>query len=366
MQIQTEDCQYIFNLFNTMILTSTSYYICNYHKHHFYMDYFILNFAMIFLYNIGYIVYKLYKNHQIEKLNKELLNESFSEESSECSNSDAIDFAVPSFSLGERMKSYETIDNIVGYQSFVIRIDGRRFSRFTKYFKKPFDENFMRLMQDTAIALFKEFQPTIVHVQSDEISMVFKNRCSYEKFVEEPHQHEHLFSGRVEKLLSISSSYATSKFCYYLKQMLEINIDDYSDLRTDFNNGKVSISFDSRVVIIPENKEYELVNYLYWRSVNDGYRNAVSMIARKYFSSKQLDSMSTQERINQLKNINDDYDSLPEHYKYGWFIKNQLSIKTNLNNPNDGIIRKMPCVKTFEIVYSDELKDELLGQYWKE
>jgi len=46
--------------------------------------------------------------------------------------------------LGDRMKEYESSVkiNIESDNPFLVRLDGKNFSKFTKGFKKPFDSNF--------------------------------------------------------------------------------------------------------------------------------------------------------------------------------------------------------------------------------
>jgi tRNA(His) guanylyltransferase len=57
--------------------------------------------------------------------------------------------------LGDRMKKYESmIDNqivIKPCESFIIRLDGRSFSKFTKKFHKPFDIVFVKAMGLTTL-----------------------------------------------------------------------------------------------------------------------------------------------------------------------------------------------------------------------
>jgi tRNA(His) 5'-end guanylyltransferase len=55
----------------------------------------------------------------------------------------------------------------------LMRVDGRSFHTFTKKFKRPFDDDFVNMMNQSAIALCSEVQGAkIGYVQSDEISVI--------------------------------------------------------------------------------------------------------------------------------------------------------------------------------------------------
>jgi tRNA(His) 5'-end guanylyltransferase len=282
-------------------------------------------------------------------------------------------------SLPTRMKVYErvseSISRINSYDNYIIRIDGRCFSKFTKYFSKPFDENFSEIMLKTANNLLHEFHPTLIHVQSDEISMVFKKAGSYEECNIEPEKHQHVFGGRISKLLSVSSSLASSKFYHNLGTFinnLPADDDKYTKLIHDFKSGKLSIAFDSRVIVIPEKKDYEIINYMFWRSTIDGFRNAVSMYASSVLSTKQLDKLSTKGRIEKMKDLNLNFDEKSNHIKFGWFIKNMtFNISRTVKNKEaknklTDSVRKTPTAVSFKLMYSDEIKEQFLSDSWND
>ena len=55
----------------------------------------------------------------------------------------------------------------------VMRLDGRSFSKFCKRFKKPFDDDFVRMMNESAKYVAENVQGCkIGFVQSDEITVV--------------------------------------------------------------------------------------------------------------------------------------------------------------------------------------------------
>ncbi len=78
-------------------------------------------------------------------------------------------------SLGDRMKTYESIPKnfLIRRQPAIIRLDMKAGHTFTKGFQKPFDEVFMRSMQDTMKYLCENIQGCVLgYTQSDEITLV--------------------------------------------------------------------------------------------------------------------------------------------------------------------------------------------------
>ncbi len=77
--------------------------------------------------------------------------------------------------LGDRIKSYEnTFRHSLPIRTpVVLRLDGKAFHTVTANLAKPFDERFMRIMDQTTIALCKEIQNAqLAYTQSDEISVL--------------------------------------------------------------------------------------------------------------------------------------------------------------------------------------------------
>lgn len=83
----------------------------------------------------------------------------------------------PNEKLGDRMKKYEAhMDlRILPCESFVVRLDGRSFSKFTKKFFKPFDIIFVKAMCKTMIDLVEEFDAQTGYTHSDEITLIFNS-----------------------------------------------------------------------------------------------------------------------------------------------------------------------------------------------
>ena len=87
----------------------------------------------------------------------------------------------------------------------LIRLDGKCFGNFTKGLKRPYDEDFMRIMNETAKFLCEEIQGTqLAFVQSDEISLLLSD---FDKITTDA-----WFDGNIQKIVSVSASLATGKF----------------------------------------------------------------------------------------------------------------------------------------------------------
>lgn len=141
-------------------------------------------------------------------------------------------------SLGDRMKKYENnVDSqiiIKPTESFLIRLDGRSFSKFTKRFKKPFDVIFIKVMGLTTIDLIEEFEAQTGYTHSDEITLIFNSKCtelqefeyleSKTKLTKLPN---HMFNGRIQKILTLISSYCSVRFNYHLEKLIGIIADKY-------------------------------------------------------------------------------------------------------------------------------------------
>ncbi len=283
--------------------------------------------------------------------------------------SSSTDNQLQKETLSSRMKRYETesLDKnvIEGYESFIIRLDGRCFSKFTtKYFKKPFDDNFADIMLNTANSLFKEFHPTFIHVQSDEISLVFKNICTKEDNENEPKKYKHIFGGKVNKMISVISSYASGTFYRNLMKFVNSTTDEtYNELKTN----DIDVSFLARISVIPQ--DYEIINYTYWRSVIDGYCNTALMYARNMYDIQELNNMSPNKMIEKMKTNNFDFTKQSNHIKYGWILKNSqvMSFGDEKNNENsEDAYRYIPQACSFRIKYSTEIKELLLDPVWND
>lgn len=247
-------------------------------------------------------------------------------------------------SLGDRMKSYENEHrNYFPKKSYVIvRVDGKSFSSFTKKFKKPFDDNLIWMMDETAIYLCENMQNAVFgYVQSDEISILMTDigktkDANKEKGLDGKGETENWFGNNINKIVSVSAGMASSKFTLeYICQTGNL-----------FNIiGRVEpIVFDSRAFYLNEsNTEFspasEVDNYFYWRYL-DCKRNAVQAVGQANFSPKELHKVNCEGIVNMLLDKGIVFDEAYEDLlKYGRFVV------------------KKPEGRGFKIVPSPDLKN---------
>lgn len=223
--------------------------------------------------------------------------------------------------LGDRIKSYEhqftgyTIDSSL---PFIARVDGKAFHTYTKRMRKPFDERFVKAMQETAKKLTEAFDPILSYVQSDEITLLFKPTA------------EPFLSGKLSKMNSIIASTAT----YWFNQLI------------DPETPTVGIPiFDCRVFNVPD--EWEAVNALRFR-YRDAVRNAVSAAARYKVGHSKCNGLNTDEK---LKLIGSDWKGYSFAARYGTFYRRVNVLKpvsVDRSKLKPEVAAKIPetCIRT--------------------
>lgn len=209
--------------------------------------------------------------------------------------------------LKDRMKGYELTHKsmLPGNGYYVIRLDGRSFSKYTKRFKAPFDDLFISAMDFAAKTLCERVQGAkIAYVQSDEISLYFTDMDNDKSQL--------YFNGNVEKINSISASIVTNAFNKYLLLNTEVNVRDFK-----------FAEFDCRVIELPA--LVEVHNCLLWRQ-QDNLRNSVAQVAQSHFSHKELHMKNNVDQTKMLKNIGDDWNYYPEGQKMGRIITKERTL----------------------------------------
>lgn len=172
--------------------------------------------------------------------------------------------------LGTRMKGYEgtTQIRLLRRTPVILRLDGRAFHTWTRCLKdmddltkSPFSGLMSDFMASTTQTLIKGIQNAVfAYSQSDEISILLRD---WDK-----HETEQWFDGNIQKITSISAAIASTAFSEHLSSYY----------------GAKSVQFDARVFNLPKE---EVCNYFIWRQL-DASRNSVQMLARHYFSHKEL------------------------------------------------------------------------------
>lgn len=247
-------------------------------------------------------------------------------------------------SLAKRMKSYELEcdTQIESPKCFIIRLDGRCFSKFTKRFKtkeSPFDPKFAKAMIWTMLDLVKKFGAKTGYTHSDEISLIFTpDYNEYRKTF------GYQFNGRIQKLLSLMASFCSVRFAYHFAKILNINPNSDEKLYDLI----LEQMFDARIICFYPLDLHEIVNHMIWRSIHDCSRNCISTYTRNYFSAKQMHGKRFEQMVEMLKSVGVNWETdVPMWQKYGVYWKSNGA-------------------RIFKIKYDDNIIDDLLEKNWSE
>jgi tRNA(His) 5'-end guanylyltransferase len=221
----------------------------------------------------------------------------------------------------------------------LIRIDGKAFHTYTRGLKRPFDKGLIEDMDETACYLCKNIQGAkFGFVQSDEISILVTD---FEAITTDA-----WFDGNIQKIVSISSSMATSKFNQL--RMLRV-LSTYEDARNfahDFaNQSTIKVNpfklaeFDARTFTIPS--KTEVINYFIWRQI-DTVRNSISSAAQSVFSHKELNNKNTDQMQEMLFQKGINWNDYFPKYKRGRFIFKETFEKA----PDGDMLNSASAIRT--------------------
>lgn len=221
--------------------------------------------------------------------------------------------------LGDRMKNYEKAYSysLLPNAMFVVRLDGRGFSKYTKKmkFKKPFDNDLIQIMQNVTADLMKQTQASFGYTQSDEISLVYMPERM-------------MFNGRIEKICSVFASLASVSFNLNLAKQYE---KQNNQEKIEKSNSLMPI-FDCRVFSVPSKEE--ALNAVLWREY-DAVKNSINVLAQSLFSFKELQNLNgkqLQYKMLTEKDVN--WNDLPLEQKRGTYLVRKVKeIVPNENSP---------------------------------
>lgn len=262
--------------------------------------------------------------------------------------------------LGDRMKKFYE-DRYRFYLTrrtpVIIRLDGNAFHTFTKGLEKPFDKDFITIMQKTCKYLCENIQGCVGgYVQSDEISLLlidYKNLNS-----------DAWFDYNLQKITSLAAARATITFNNLIRQIIldaednaktfeeayEYNAaDEKHALAYKWRDKQGYAIFDARAFNIPEE---EVCNYFIWRQ-KDATRNSINSLAQAHFSHSQLQGKNLSEVQDMLINIGINWNDLPTEQKRGSFIRKYEEFHTNV--AERWIIDKNMPILTERRSYIEEL-----------
>lgn len=205
-------------------------------------------------------------------------------------------------SLGDRMKNFEDAYrlHLPGRLPIILRVDGCHFHTYTKGCKRPFDENLVSVMNETAKALCDNIQGAkIAYVQSDEISILIN---AYESL-----NSESWFLNNLQKMVSVSAGIASATFTQLSDKIF----------------GKTKLAtFDSRAFLLPKE---EVNNYFFWRQ-QDCSRNSIQMLARSLYSQNECFKKNSGQLREMCIQKNTPWEDMPTSQRLGRCIfKNKRS-----------------------------------------
>lgn len=214
--------------------------------------------------------------------------------------------------LDKEMKAFEAAYDlkVPADAPFMIRLDGVRFSKYTKqlFFKEdetsPFSMTFADVMKKTATALLLQFNPIAVYTSSDEITMVFaeipEEKLAFSSVI---------YGGRVQKLASVTAAFATAAFNECLFHV--------------FPQRELA-SFDARVFSMPDRQI--VIKNIKWRAAADAARNSYQKLAQ-FHIGKRIQKLTKEDVRQILHQKNVDWERLDPHLKYGSIIKKRTVLK---------------------------------------
>lgn len=262
--------------------------------------------------------------------------------------------------LGDRMKgAYENKYRLYLPERIpvIIRLDGKAFHTFCRGLKKPFDDLFISVMQDTMLGLCKNISGCkLGYVQSDEISLLL---------VQTKEESQPWFDNNLQKIVSVSASMATLYFNKNFENRSMNLLDELLDSKEDYteeesnylnklNDKFLTAMFDSRVFVLPKE---EVNNYFYWRQL-DCTRNSILSLAQSLYSDREMHGIkcdALQDKMFTEKGVN--WNDLSTVKKRGtcairkevevngvvrnkWFIDEDIPIFTHDKTYINGIIYK--------------------------
>lgn len=228
--------------------------------------------------------------------------------------------------LKEKCNYYRDLSDVrlVPNSYVLVMLDGHSFSqKIKKRFKLPFDDTFIKLVNDTACYVAKQVQSVkFGYVQSDEMSFVLSD------FSEDEGAKDSFFSYRLEKLCSIISGFATSYFNREMDKLFIREMGLVSPVGEEvlkMLDTKTLFEFDCKAWNVPSKNE--VFAWMLYRQ-NDCIRNSKEAVAQTYLPKKSLHGLTCDE---QLKRVLDekgiDWNDFSDDKKYGRFIYKETEDK---------------------------------------
>ena len=228
--------------------------------------------------------------------------------------------------LADRMKVYEsqtTSQTLIPRLPIMVRLDGKKFSTFTKGLKRPFDERFSKLMIETTKFMVKETGANCGYTGSDEITLVFYNNSN--------NQSEMFYGGKIYKIESDLAALCSVFFFSKLKEYLP-------------EKEGIITRFDARTWNVPNFNE--VANSFLEREISVT-KNSISMVAETLYSHDDLEGKNQSDRQEMLFQKGINWNDFPSYFKRGTYIqkkikKGKLDIEDIENLPEKHEARRNP------------------------
>jgi len=267
--------------------------------------------------------------------------------------------AHDAITIGDEMKRYEeeACSSIVDLQRpCVVRLDGHCFHTYTKGFRRPYDLRIHEAMVATATDLLERFGAVTAYTESDEISLLFPPSTAESPSLP--------FSGRVQKIVSVSAGFASARFNLHMASQ---PFDGEGEAPLAARVARSDAHFDSRVFSLPD--EARLVEYMRWRALLDCRRNSISMLAQAHFPPARLHKLDAQAALRLLKEEKGvDWAREPAFFRFGTYVKKEQFTKEAFNpitRAKVTAVRTRCAARSFEFQPSEAL-GFLLTRFWPE
>ena len=190
----------------------------------------------------------------------------------------------------KQMKAFEADADIRLDPSSVhiVRVDGRNFHGWTRDLPKPWCEDLHAIFVHATLATAKELSARVAYTQSDEASFFL------------PPTPERLYSGRVQKLASVSASLFTGHFLTEAK-------------RRERLQSRLPV-FDARAYEVPHAED--ALHVLRWR-MHDAQRGSLHGFARSVLGHDVVQTMNAPRMIDALREHGTPWEELPEERRVG-------------------------------------------------
>ena len=226
----------------------------------------------------------------------------------------------------------------------IVMLDGKNFSTLIKNnFRKPFDDDFINMMNKTAQFLCNNVQGVkFAYTQSDEISLLITDYDTPE--TDTP------FGGRICKLQSILASLATSEF----NRWFILNKCRGAAIPEEVIKNMKLAQFDCKVWPVPT--ENDAFAWFLYRQL-DCVKNSKQQAAQTYLPHKELLRKDADEQIEMLfnrKGIN--WNTFIPDYRLGRFVykvETTGKAKDNKGNDVEFIRNKFTVVPAFDLTVSE-------------